>query len=151
MKRSMLVFIFLLGACTRYGQSPEGIIQNYINEISKEVRDFNKISKMLTGDSLSRFEAMSDEEKTEALNLDGLKGFRLKIAKKNCPSESECFVTYTLSYTSESPEIGEYKTEVRKVAKVKLINENWKIDSVTNIKTFHQSLKALDILESKDQ
>ena len=67
---------------------------------------------------------------------------RMKINNKNC-QEDKCFITYTISYDGKSDEKSVYSIEVRKIAELHQIDEEWKLASINNVKSHYDGTSEI--------
>lgn len=144
MKRLLLITLFLVGlvACTDRDHTPEGTLKEFIDaRIGKVVnRDF--VLERVTGKMKENLEAMNDEDFSKFSDLRSTKRSSFKILSKSC-QEEKCFLTYSLGYNTSD----EFSSEVKKIAELTQIEGKWYIEDVSNIKTYHESVKPINPLE----
>lgn len=144
MKRLLLITLFLVGlvACTDGDHTPEGTLKEFIDaRIGKVVnRDF--VLERVTGKMKENLEAMNDEDFSKFSDLRSTKRSSFKILSKSC-QEEKCFLTYSLGYNTSD----EFSSEVKKIAELTQIEGKWYIEDVSNIKTYHESVKPINPLE----
>lgn len=145
-----ILMILFLVSCTKDIKTPEGLLAKFTEDITTKNMDRDYYYKYTTGKMKESIEKLTDEEFEEFRNLSRVKNSRVDIQKKNC-TEQKCSLTYIIKYDyqgSESKE-NEFKSEVKKVANLVKVEETWKIEDVSNIKTYHESVKPIDALEKK--
>lgn len=146
----MRVFILVLLWTSCVGRkSAEERLNQYLdlrlsgNHGREEIMDF------LTGEMRDDISNMSDEEfgMFSALQIKKVKD--INIIKKNCKTEV-CFLTYTFKYSRSvfdaNPQTDrDVDVEVKKVAKLEVDEEKWKISAIDNTKSFVRFNKPIDI------
>lgn len=150
MKLSLLVLIFLVIGCSKDIKTPEGLLAKFTEDITTKKMDRDYYYKFTTGKMKESIEELSDEEFEEYRNFSRVKNAKVDIQKKNC-SENKCALTYIIKYdykASESKD-NDFKSEVKKVANLTNEDGKWKIEDVSNIKTYHESVKPINALENK--
>lgn len=90
-----------------------------------------EVLSYLDGELKSNVEKMGDEEFEEFTSLGEFKLKSIKINGKTC-QDSLCKINYSLHYEQQSSE-----TQTKKIAELVLIEKEWRIKSITNLKTFH--------------
>ena len=109
----------------------------------EEVMDF------LTGQMREDIAKMSDDEFRQFSSLQIKKVRDINVVKKNCKTEV-CFLTYTFKYSRSvfdaNPQTDrDVDVEVKKVAKLEIDEEKWKISAIDNTKSFVRFNKPIDI------
>jgi hypothetical protein len=145
MKKDHLIlslFLLFLG-CLNQNHSPEDVLKNFV-----EIRIGNKVSRaevmeFLTGKLKQSVESISDEEFERFSNLENVKKSSFKILSKSCQKDV-CFLTYRLG-TEIKNSSGEFESEIKKIAELKLESGKWYISDVSNIKTYLESVDSINI------
>ena len=145
-----LLSIGILGlaivACTGGGK-PEKVLRDYISyRFQDKGQKKEKVLSFLDGPLKEQMEAMP-VDKVESFNQDGkfkLTGF--KVVKSRC-SDDKCFATYIVKYNSflDGKNEKSVESEIKELAELSLVEGNWKIYDVKNIKTFHESQTPLSV------
>ena len=96
-------------------------------------------------------EKLTEEEFEDYRNFSRVKDAKVDIQKKLCSSDAKCALTYVIKYDYKASEKdgSDFKSEVKKVANLVKVDEAWKIEDVSNIKTYHESVKPINALENK--
>lgn len=144
------LMIFLVVACTKDIKTPEGLLAKFTEDITTKKMDRDYYSKYTSGKMKESIDKLSDEEFETYGNLGKVKNAKIEVLKKNCSQEVKCSLTYIVKYDYISEESSErdFKSEVKKVANLVKDDEGWKIEDVSNIKTYHESIKPINALES---
>ena len=141
--RFFLVVLFLV-SCSYSPESPEGLIKMFIKDTSTKSVDREYYERYTTGDLLEAANSINDEvlENTKMANV---KKAETKIINSKCES-SKCIVTFIVDYTYQFKDEGtkSYKNEVKKIAEVEKVDGEWKIGSVTNLKTYIEAQEPID-------
>ncbi|MFA5583645.1 MAG: hypothetical protein WDA09_05470 [Bacteriovoracaceae bacterium] len=144
MKRFTLIMLFIIAvvSCSERDHSPEGTLKEFIDaRVGKVVnRDF--VLERVTGKMKENLEAMTDEDFAKFSDLRNTKRSSFKILSKSC-QEEKCFLTYSLGYNTSD----EFATEVKKIAEMTQVEGKWYIEDISNIKTYHESIKPINPLE----
>ena len=144
------LMVFLVVACTKDIKTPEGLLAKFTEDITTKKMDRDYYSKYTTGKMKESIEKLTDEEFESYGNLSKVKNAKVEVLKKNCSGE-KCALTYIVKYDykSEGATEKDFKSEVKKVANLVKIEDVWKIEDVSNIKTYHESIKPINALENK--
>ncbi|HLW58053.1 MAG TPA: hypothetical protein VKY27_11730 [Bacteriovoracaceae bacterium] len=144
MKKNFLImlFIFTVAACMERDHTPEGALKDFIEaRIGKVVtREF--VLERVTGKMKQSFENMSDDDFAKFSDLRNVKRNSFKVLSKSC-QESKCFLTYLIGFNTND----QFHSEVKKIAEMSHIDGKWYIEDISNIKTYHESLEAINPLE----
>lgn len=146
MKKLPVYLLLVLGlafGCTKKS-TPEKTLKDYIDYRFSSGQDKDDLLDMTTGALQEKISDMGEEELKKFLEIDKLKKKRLKILLKNC-QETECSLTYMLSYSQGDSKPKDFGIEVKKIAQLMKIENSWKISDVSNVKTYIEAKKNLDI------
>jgi hypothetical protein len=144
MNKFLLSAFLIIFGCSDGAKSPEGLLKMYAKDISTQNVDKDYYLKYTTGRLRESVEQMSDKDIKTLSRASQLTGVKVNILKKNC-QEKKCSLTYIISYNSKTSDNVTFSTEVKKVAELEKIDGDWKIASVLNMKTHHESKKPIDI------
>jgi uncharacterized membrane protein len=139
----VLSFLVIFG-CTKGADTPEALIKTFVKDVATKKIDREYYQKYTTDKFLAVVEDQSDEELEKNSRMSGVKEVKVKILSKNCDGP-KCIVTYTVSYTTETKEDSNFKSVVKKIAEVVKVDDYWKLSNLRNLKTFHESNKAIDV------
>ena len=142
------LFALSLSACTPnvVDNTPAKVLESYI-QISfsaKGADDKKKMQELLTGDTLTRLAAWSDEQFEKAFIETKKKFDGLKILDNKRVTENEVVLTYELAY-KEGPADKNAQITQRKLATVVLESGAWKIKEVRSIRESIEYLKELSL------
>lgn len=138
-------------ACTPNPSTPEGLLRMYINDVTTKKVDKDYYLRWTTGNLLESVEAMDDEELTSRSYLENVRKTKVKVLNQNC-QEEKCVLTYVVSYDTaeksenESEKVA-FSSETKKLAEFHREGDEWKIASVTNLKTFIEAKEPISPLE----
>lgn len=135
-------------ACFSGANTPEELLKDYVETVTSgnATRDF--YAEKTAGDLLKDIEAMSEEDFQEYNNFSRIKYAKVKVLSKSC-SDDNCTLTYVVKYNVFVENKPSYETEVKKIAELVRIDNNWKISAVKNRKTFIDAKSAIDISNKK--
>lgn len=145
MKTLLFLILFSLVACVEESLTPESALKNFVEARIGNVVSREFVLERVTGKMKQSFEVMEDEDFAKFADLRNVKRDSFKILSKSC-QEKRCFLTYSIAYKTET-EGAKYSSEVKKIAEVSLVDGKWLIADVSNVKTYHESLEAINPLE----
>lgn len=134
-----LVFI----SCSQRASNPEGILREFVEMRFSSNQNMSKMISYTTGDFRESLEKMTEEDIKAFVNH-GLKNKNLEISHSKC-TESTCSITYILSFDEYDENTLQNRSELKKIAKLVLQPDGWKISDVTNIKTFHDLKEPIQV------
>lgn len=138
-----LIF-FSLFSCVEKKSGPEGVLTSFVNE-RFEGKSFSDVRGYLSDSYQTQ---MSEITGTKFEALRNLKKKKFKIISKKC-NELDCNITYFVSYVTLDDKKEEFKTETKKIAKIVKLGDQWLIDKIDHIKTYHDIVDELKIEGSK--
>jgi hypothetical protein len=145
---SVIALLGLFSGCTKPAleTSPAKVLENYIR-ISfslSGVQDRTKMEELLTGDTLSRLRAWSDDQFLKAF-LESPKRFQgLKILENRAVSEQEVALTYELSF-EEGPKDNLARITQKKICSVVRVDGAWRIKEVRSLRESIEYLKEFTL------
>ena len=142
----MMMIVF---GCSKDITTPEGLLSKFTKDITTQKMSRDYYYEHTTGKMKEDIEALSDEEFEKYRDLSRVKGVKIDILKKNCSGATSCTLTYIIKYefSKAEKETTNFKSEVKKVAKLVQTEKEWKIEEVSNIKTYHESVEPINALE----
>jgi len=148
LKRSKLLLIILslaLFSCQKENTPSSALhqyVSNYIN--NKDTRE--SLLKSTTGPLQEKLLSLTDEQWKDFLVNERIKKKSLKVLLKSCVGEEKCYLTYSFAYKSpkDSPKKN-YTVETKKIAELRKDDGLWKIANVSNVKTYIESSKNIDV------
>jgi hypothetical protein len=147
MKYFFVLLLFFFVSCLSTDLSPESALKDFIDSRIGKVVDREFVLERVTGKMLQSFENMAEEDFKKFSDMQNIKADSFKILSKSC-QENKCFVTYSVSYFTKSPENKTiFSSEVKKIAEMIKIENKWLIADVSNIKTYHESMEPINPLE----
>lgn len=145
MKHYILIIltIFIFQSCQSQ-KGPTIVLKEFLSYRFKQDQNKEDVLKYITGSFKEKVLALSESDIKDFLNSSKLVKKKLKIEIKKC-DESKCFLTYVLSYKQNGIDNEAYEIDVKKIAELHLIDDTWKIENVSNIKSYIEAQKGLDI------
>lgn len=145
-----LFLLFLLVGCFEDNRSPEAALKNFIDERMGTVVSREDMLERVTGRMRQSLENISEEDFQKFADLKSVSRESFKILSKSCQNE-KCFLTYSMTYKSTTPDQAKFSTEVKKIAELQNVKGKWLISDVSNIKTYHEALSPIDALGDQAQ
>lgn len=142
-KLLFIVVALLVTSCFKE-KGAEETLSAFVKERFEGALDRNEMADYLSGQMQESILAMEEEEFEKFSDLSKLKKKRFEITHSNC-SEAKCFITYIVSYDQHGDSSKEYRVDNKKIAEMMKEENSWKIENVTNVKTYIDSEKALEI------
>lgn len=144
----ILLMVIVVG-CSKSIKTPEGLLVKFSEDITSSNMDRDYYYEYTAGKMKEEIEALSDEDFEAYRDLSRVKNAKIEILKKNCSDDKNCTLTYIIKYDQKGleKEGGGFKSEVKKVANLVQVEEVWKVSDVSNIKTYHESIKPINALE----
>jgi len=144
----LAVLGMVLWGCSRtpVDSSPAKVLESYI-KISfsiSDVRDRKQMEALLTGDTLSRLLAWSDEQFSKAFLEAPKKFLGLKILENRKVSDQEVALTYELSF-EEGPKDNLAQVTQKKLCSVIRVDGLWKIKEVRSVRESIEYLKEFTL------
>ncbi len=146
MKYLVLSFLFLLFSCLEDNRSPEAALKDFIELRIGNVVTRSSVLEKVTGKMRQSLENVTDQEFQQFADLRNVERESFKVLSKSCQDET-CFITYSISYKTKQNDKNTFTSEVKKIAELSLVAGKWLIADVTNIKTYHESLDAINALQ----
>ncbi len=151
MKKNLFLFMVICSVfigCTKKS-TPEKTLRDYVEYRFSSGQDRDDLLEMTTGALYDRLAEMEEKDLESFLEVDKLKKKRLKVLLKNCQPQ-ECSLTYILSYSQGEGQPKDFGIEVKKIAQLIKIENSWKISDVSNVKTYIEAQKNLDVSAEGD-
>lgn len=145
MRLLLLSFLLLVTACVDENLSPEGALREFVESRMGSTVTRQFVMDRVTGKLKVGLENMSDEDFEKFADLRNVRKDSFKVLAKSC-QENKCFLTYSVSYRTTLEKMN-FSSEVKKIAELLLFEKKWLIADVSNIKTYHESLEAINPLE----
>ena len=145
MKKLLLIsftLLFTLGCFKEKGA--QETLRGYIEGRFQGDLDRLEVSEFLNGHLKKNVLAMSDEDFEAYSDLSNLKKKKFKVTYESC-SVDKCFITYLISYDQLKDSKEFFRVDSKKIAEMTLIEEEWKIEKVTNVKSYLESKTPLNI------
>lgn len=147
MKKKLLLVlvVVLMQSCFENNDNPTAFLKDFVRKTTKGIISQSDYKSYIKGELLSQIENLSEEEFKNYEKQLKVKNIKINILNENC-KETKCTITYITKYSSKASDGSEYATEVRKIAELEK-EDSWKLVSVENVKTYHETNNALNPLE----
>ena len=146
MMKLFIPLLFILTACIQDKHSPDAALKAFVESRMGSVVTREFVLERVTGKMKESFENMSDEDFAKFADMRNIKSDSFKILSQSC-EEKKCFITYSTGYITKENDKSAYTSEVKKIAEIIQVDGKWLIADVSNIKTYHESLEAINPLE----
>lgn len=140
---AMSLFFCLFYSCSKDSSSEE-VLKSYVKYRFSPSQSKANLLEKTTGELNFKIKNMSDEEFESFVSMEKYKMRKFEINLKRC-SESQCYITYTLSYDQYTDGKRTFESEIKKIAEVQKTNGKWKLSDVSNVKTYIDSKEEIDI------
>ena len=130
---SLMLLLILLGCSTK--NSPEECLTKFVTKRFAGESNKRGLLKYLSGPVYKQVNEMSSDEFETFIDFSKRKLNKLDIELKKC-EENSCNVTYTISYNVKEKAGIQHKVEVKKIAKIDLFDDGWRIVNISNVKSF---------------
>lgn len=149
MKNMLFLLVLVISfSCTNGAETPEGLIEMFVKDVSTKKIDRDYYQKFTTGKFLEVVESLSDEDLEKNERMAGVDDVSVKIISKSC-QDDKCVLTYIVKYNTNSKEDKSFASEVKKVAEVVKSGEDWKLSDLRNMKTYHESEEAINPMQDE--
>lgn len=142
----VLPLLFLLTSCLEDNSSPESAVKNFVESRMGSTVTREYVLERVTGKMRQSLENISEEDFAKFADLRNVKKDSFKVLSKSC-QEKKCFITYSIGYQTLDDNKVTFVTDVKKIAEVQNENGKWLIAEVSNIKTYHEALEAINPLQ----
>ncbi|MBA2405245.1 MAG: hypothetical protein H0V66_10780 [Bdellovibrionales bacterium] len=146
MKLFVFLFLAVLASCVKENAGPESALKDFVESRVGKVIDRAYVLERVSGKMLKSFEAMPAEIFQQFADMKDIKSESFKVLSKSC-EDKKCFLTYSVSYLTKKDNKALFSSEVKKVAEMVEVDSKWLIADVNNIKTYHESLEPINLLE----
>lgn len=144
-KLAYLILMFVIISCSKRAKSPDGLIKMFAKDLATKNLDMDYYEKFTTGDMFSNIQKLGEEEFEKNTRMHNVTDVKIKILNKTC-EDQKCVVTYIAKFKTKNNDEGKFDSVVKKIAEVHQDGEYWKVAKVTNLKTFHESIKPINPL-----
>lgn len=139
----VLLMLIVVG-CFESGNSPESALKDFIQLRLEKSVGRSELLERLTGKMKISIESMDDADYEKFADLRQYKRESFRIISKSC-QEKRCYVTYALSYRTAPDKKATWASEVKKIVELQWVEGKWLIADVSNIKTYHESVEAIEV------
>jgi hypothetical protein len=140
------ILIALFSCVENNTKTPDGALKDFVQSRMGQIVTREFVLSRLTGKMLVSFQNMSDEDFNKFADLRNITSENFKILTKSC-QEKKCFITYSITYSTKKDSAKIFSTEVKKIAELNLIEGQWLIADVSNIKTYHEAMEPINPLQ----
>ncbi len=142
----LLLPLMILTSCMEDNLTPEASLKNFVEARFGNVVTRQFVIDRVTGKMRQSMENITDEEFKKFSDLRNVQKDSFKILSKSC-QEKQCFITYSITYSTKSDDQSHFLTDVKKIAEVLSVEGKWLIADVSNVKTYHEALEPINPLE----
>ena len=144
MRRLLFIIVALSITSCFKEKGAEETLTTFIKERFNGSLDRNEMGDYLSGQMRESIMAMEEDDFEKFSDLSKFKKKIFKITHANC-SEAKCFITYLISYDQYGEKVKDYRVDNKKIAEMVKVETSWKIENVTNVKTYIDAENALQI------
>ncbi len=135
MKNIFFVLLLVICASCTKTTSPEKALKEFVDYRFSIVQTKDWLLAKTVGPFNQRIAEMGPESFAQFIDTKPFKKRRFSILSNRC-TDVDCFVTYILVYDNFRDSILTATTEVKKVAQVRLVDGEWRIFDISNVKTY---------------
>ncbi len=140
-----LIVLFSMLSCTKIPQGPAETLGRFVDYRFATNQTKEGLLKYMTAKASDEIQAMSEADLAELFKVEKFRKRNFQIVTEKC-TEEKCFMTYVLEYdVLATNNTREFVTEVKKIAELQKIGEEWKVANIDNIKTFIDSTRPIDV------
>jgi hypothetical protein len=142
----VMTVMFSIASCDKGAKTPEGLVKMYVHDVTSKSLSRDYFEKYTSGKMLESINNLSDEDFNKFIDLKKIKNAKVNITSKNC-EDVKCSVTYIVKYDVFDKTSKSFESEVKKIATLVKVDELWKIQDVTNLKTYHEATTPINAME----
>lgn len=143
---AIFLLFSLFNACSDSNSTPELALERFIKYRFSNSQDRRELLSQLVPPLYDQISQLDDAEFSKFSTLGGERLKKLSLKSKNCRSHGqECSIQYVLVYDTYDANKASFETETKKLAVLKRENNEWKVSSISNVKTYHESKKPVEI------
>lgn len=127
--------------------TPEEVLDFYVHQAFSGASN-EELEKYLSPEFLKTMKDSAGNETDQRISLKNLKLLEYHLIEKNCENEDKCQLRYFVSYNELNPQDSsvDFSSQTKKIAVlVKNQNNEWKIDEIDHLKTFHDLTKVINV------
>ena len=144
----LLMTLLVLASCTKGENSAKGALQSLANAFEEKNVSKEFLLSKTTGKLNQEIQDSNDSEWENYFGT-GIAGpYKIYFEQETC-NKIQCVVTYIVKYKQASEDKENSQIEVKKVATVVLVDGNWLVAEITNIKTHIENKNDLKIESTK--
>ena len=140
---TVVVLNLLMGGCEKQND-PESVLRDYVDYRFMGGQDRGELLKRTTGNMYQKIEQMSNEDFNKFKSVDKLGWKKLSINNKAC-TDIQCEITYSFSYDMQKNDEKSSTVDVKTIATLEKVSDEWKIADIRNVKTFIDAKESIDI------
>lgn len=137
----ILISVFLVSCQKKNGA--ESTLMDFINYRFTSGQTKEKLLEYTAGKLHSLIEGMTEEEFEQFAKMEAAKKRKVEINFKNC-EEEVCYLTYTVSYSSDVGGKEAFKVDAKKIAELRKSQDEWKVADVSDIKSYYEGTNIID-------
>jgi hypothetical protein len=146
MKRILLIstLVLFFQGCDRSKKGPEDALRSFVQYRFTVGHSRDGLLERTTGELYEHIKALEGDGLKEYMALADLKNKSLRIQTSKC-EEQKCHLTFDLKYSKTGKEGQDFEIENRKIAELRLVNGDWKISDVSNVKSYIDMNKEIEV------
>ena len=142
--RYIIIALLFFQPCTKKNYGPEATLRDYVNYRFGKNQSKEKLLQKTTGELYQDLSNLSEEALNALVDSDIYKRGSLKINLKKC-SQTRCHITYTLKVLKKESGQNDFEIEVKKIARLDLEGEQWKISKISELKSYFGTKKPINV------
>lgn len=144
MLKLLPLLLVLLGffSCTKK-MGPEETLREFVKLSITGKMDRSALLDSTTNPLRAELEVLGDEEMAKYLKIEGASRDSFRVNLSNC-QEDTCFLTYTLKYEQSKDGVKTFDIELKKMAELKKVEQNWLLADITDIKTYYEAQQPIE-------
>jgi len=143
-----IIFFCILAifiSCNKTQQGPAETLTSFIEYRFSNNQTKEGLLVYMTSKASEEIQAMSEGDLVDLFKVEKYRKRNFKIVTEKC-TEDKCFMTYILEYdVLTETKTRDFSSEVKKIAELQKINEQWKVSNIENVKTFVESIKPIEV------
>lgn len=142
---ALICILFLAISCDSKHQGPAETLTRFVDYRFSDSQNKEGLLRFMTSKASEEIAAMNDEDLKSLFKTEKFRKRNFKIISEKC-TQDQCFMTYVLEYdVLATNSARDFVTEVKKIAELQKIGEEWKVANIDNIKTFIDATRPIDV------
>ncbi len=138
----IIVTIVGLSSCSKK-LGPEESLREFVRLSISGKMNKGTLLDTTTGQLRTDLEALDEDQMAKYLKVEGATRDSFRVNLSNCQPKV-CYLTYTLKYEQATNGVKAFEVELKKMAELRLEDENWLLADITDIKTYYQAEQPIE-------